>query len=129
MNPETRFSRSFRKKFKPGHNMRVANPACPGTPDINDCINGVEFWVETKRIDKMPKRSDTQVFRGVMRPEQKLWLKMRSDAGGRCYIAAKVEDTGDIFIIPGSMAYEFEAMTLSELIEHTVPMEKMWERS
>ena len=129
MNPETRFSKSLRKKFKPGHNIRVENPANPGTPDINDCINGVEFWVETKRVKEMPKKPGTPVFTGVMRPEQKLWLKMRSEVGGRCFIAAKVEDTEDVFIIPGRLAYEFEAMTLADLKMHTIPMEQMWAKS
>lgn len=126
MNPETRFSKRLRKKFKPGHDIRVENPACPGTPDINDCILGVEFWVETKRVPALPKMASTPVFTGVMRAEQKLWLRMRSKVGGRCYIGAYVEQEDLTFFIPGSLAYEFESMTLSQLNEVTIPMEAMW---
>jgi len=126
MNPETRFSKSLRKKFDSGHNIRLENPACPGTPDINVCINGVEFWVETKRVKALPKNLRTPVFTGVMRVEQKLWLRMRSKVGGRCFIAGKVEEEDLIFIIPGSMSYEFESMTLAQLREESIPMEQMW---
>lgn len=126
-NPETRFGKRFRSKLKAGHDIRVENPACPGTPDFNDCIDGVEFWVEFKQVKAMPKLSGTPVFKGCLRPEQIVWLYKRSRAGGRCYIAGYVEDLNITYIIPGKHAREFNEMSRSELDLLTIPMEDIWE--
>lgn len=126
-NPETRFGKRLRKKLPPGHDIRVENPACPGTPDFNDCINGVEFWVEFKQVKFMPKRAETPVFTGCLRPEQIVWLYKRSRVGGRCYIAGYVEDLDITYIIPGKHAREFNAMTRSELDELNIPLESLWD--
>src|SRR5690348_11902747 len=125
-NPETRFGKRFRKKLKYGHDIRVENPACPGTPDLNDCINGVEFWVEFKQTKEMPKLPDTPVFRGALRPEQVLWLYKRASVGGRCYIAAYVEDLDITYIIPGKHAREFNSMNRAQLDSLNITMEAMW---
>ena len=129
MNPETRFSRRLRKLFDKGHDIRVENPAGPGTPDINACINGVEFWAETKQVKALPKKPETPVFTGVMRPDQKLWLHKRSKAGGRCYIVAYVEAEDLTYVIPGNHAYEFEGMNKSQLDEINLPVRAMWSPS
>lgn len=125
-NPETRFSKRFRSRLPSGHEVRVENPARPGTPDFNFCTQGVELWVEFKQVKEMPKKPDTPVFRGCLRPEQVLWLFMRSRVGGRCYIAAYVEDLDITYIIPGRHAREFNGMTRDQLDSLTIPMEAMW---
>ena len=127
MNPETRFSKRLRKKFDSGHDIRVENPACPGTPDINAVVNGIEFWAETKQVKALPKRPETPVFTGVMRAEQKLWLHKRSKAGGRCCIVAYVEAEDLTYVIPGKYSYEFEGMTKAQLDEINLPLEAMWD--
>lgn len=109
-----------------GHDIRVENPACPGTPDINACISGVEFWAETKRVPALPKLASTPVFRGVMRADQKLWLHERSESGGRCYIVAFVEAEELTYVIPGKYAYEFESMTKTQLDAINLPIHAMW---
>ena len=102
-----------------GHDIRVENPACPGTPDINAVINGTEFWAETKQVKGLPKRPETPVFTGVMRSEQKLWLHKRSKVGGRCFIVT--------YVIPGKYSYEFEGMNKAQLDEINLPLEAMWD--
>ena len=129
MNPETRFSRRLRKKFPQGHDIRIENPACPGTPDINGCVQGVEFWAETKQVKSLPKRAETPVFNGVMRPDQKIWLHKRSKSGGRCFIVAYVEAEDLIYVVPGKLAFEFEAMNKLQLDEVNLPVEALWDTS
>ena len=125
-NPETRFGKRLRKKLPPGHDIRVENPACPGTPDFNDCVNGVEFWIEFKQVKAMPKLLSTPVFSGCLRPEQVVWLYKRSRVGGRCYIAGSVEDLDITYIISGKHAREFNSLTRVELDALTIPLEDVW---
>lgn len=126
-NPETRFGKRFRNLLpKETHEMRVENPACPGTPDLNACVGGVEFWVEFKFIKSLPKLSSTPVFRGALRPEQILWHYQRSRVGGRTFIVAGVEDHSRTFIIEGKYSREFNDMTLARLEELNLKVESLW---
>lgn len=125
-NPETRFSKRFRKLLPPGHQIRVENPAHPGTPDFNCCIDGVEFWVEFKQVKTMPKRPDTPVFRDALRPEQVVWLYKRSLCGGRCFIAAYVEDSDTTYILEGKHSREFNDMTREQLESLNLKLEELW---
>jgi len=127
--PESRFWKKLKKQFAKGHIVRVENPANPGTPDVNACIEGVEFWSEQKQVPKLPKQSTTPVFTGCLRPEQVLWHVLRHRAGGRTFICGYVQETGDIFVIPGELAPKFNSMTLAELQEATLKVEDMWEPS
>ncbi len=71
------------------HWTRVEGALTPGIPDINMCYKGVEAWIEAKEVDSWPKRSSTIVNIGL-RPEQRIWLEERAEAGGRCFVLAKI---------------------------------------
>lgn len=130
MNPETRASRKYRKKFpKDCNHMRVENPACPGTPDLNYCYNGIEGWIEFKQEKTLPARDSTPVFKGALRPEQVLWHIKRSMAKGRSYICGYVEETDEFFLVEGKYAQEFNEMPLSRLKALNLSMEALWENS
>ena len=127
MNPETSASRKFRKKLPPQtHQVRVENPANPGTPDLNCCLDGIEFWIEFKQVKTLPKRLETPVFTGCLEPHQALWAKLRTRAGGRSYVVGYVEEVNEFFIIPGKMATEFNSMTIDQLRKETISLEEMW---
>ena len=73
---EKQVYQTFRKNvIKPQDRCdRIENPMAPGMPDVNCCINGVEFWVEIKAT-KMPARKTTPVL-GTghkVSQEQKNW--------------------------------------------------------
>lgn len=53
-----------------------------GVPDTNVCHDGVEFWVENKRVYGTSIR---------MRPGQVGWHTRRAISGGRSFIAARRE--------------------------------------
>jgi hypothetical protein len=127
--PESRFWKKLRKQFPSGHIVRVENPANPGTPDVNACIEGVEFWSEQKQVPKLPKQASTPVFTGCLRPEQVLWHVLRNRAGGRTFICGYVQETEEIFVIPGNLAAEFNSMTLEQLKSSTLKVEEMWKTS
>jgi hypothetical protein len=87
--PESKFWLRLKKYLdaQPGiHYMRVENSAMPGTPDLNIQIEGYgEVWLELKFIEDWPKRPSTSVKLGQgVSAEQKLWLKKRARAGGKC---------------------------------------------
>lgn len=126
-NPESLASRKFRKKLPQGtHQVRVENPANPGTPDLNCCYQGVEFWIEFKQVKGVPKREITPVFTNCLEPHQALWAMLRSRAGGRCTVVGYVESLDEFFIIPGKMAMEFNSMTIQQLRKETISLEEMW---
>lgn len=130
--PESRFWSRFRKQFPQGmdvHIMRVENPACPGTPDVNVCVRGVETWMELKRVPKLPALAITPVFTGVLRPEQRLWHRLRSMAGGSSYFVGHVEQENLTYIIPGKFWNDFESMTREELDKENLKLEDIWDFS
>ena len=124
--PETLFWKRLKKVLPSGHIIRVENPAHPGTPDINGCIQGVEIWMELKQEKALPKRGATPVFTGALRPEQILWHTLRWKAGGRSYIVAYVEDSNLIYTIEGQHAREFNDMPKARLDELNLPLETVW---
>lgn len=127
MNPETSASRKFRKKLPPKtHQVRVENPAGPGTPDLNVCLEGVEVWVEFKQVKTLPKMPTTPVFTGCLEPHQALWAKLRTRAGGVCYVVGYVEESDTFFIIPGRYAEEFNSMTLARLKALTIDVKDLF---
>lgn len=104
----------------------MENPAHPGTPDVNGCIQGVEIWMELKQEKALPKRGETPVFTGALRPEQILWHTLRWKAGGRSYIVAYVEDSNLTYTIEGQYASEFNSMPKARLDELNLPLETIW---
>lgn len=124
--PETLFWKKLKKMLPSGHIVRVENPAHPGTPDLNVCIQGVEIWMELKQEKSLPKRETTPVFTGALRPDQILWHTLRHRAGGRSYIVAYVEDLNLIYTIEGKHAREFNSMPKAQLDELNLPLETVW---
>lgn len=51
-----------------------------GVPDMNGCIDGVEFWIENKM---------TKGFAVVISPHQISWIERRVRNGGRVFIAVR----------------------------------------
>lgn len=70
------------------HLVRIENSAEIGTPDVNGCIYGNDFWVElkvaTEMRDSMIKVSITS--------DQVMWLRSRSRAGGNSFLLIMVKD-------------------------------------
>jgi penicillin-binding protein-related factor A (putative recombinase) len=99
--------------------MRVENGCMPGTPDLNICHQGNEFWVELKQSETYPKRETTRVFGDSgLRPDQILWINQRTKQGGKVYIIAKVEK--DVYCLEGKHASQFNEMTKGQLQELTL---------
>lgn len=73
--------------------MAVENPCLPGTPDV-ECIPG---WIELKILNGWPVRSTTIVRLPKFRPGQRLWLRQRAAAGGRCWLLLRVRSDWLLF--------------------------------
>lgn len=67
-----------------GHLQRVESWVGAGTPDVNGCLAGVEFWLELKVVSNR--------CRVPLRPAQVLWLTRRARAGGLCWVLARRDD-------------------------------------
>lgn len=88
--------------------QRIENSVGTGMPDIEGCIDGGAFWVESKVLHGMNKACT----RGTLKFEdgQRDWGKSRWRAGGASYILIGVpskpgsDRIGRVFLIPGAFA-------------------------
>lgn len=79
---EAKFCGLVKKSLPQVHWTRIENSVGSGMPDLNGCINGIEFWVELKLV--LPA--------GVLlRPMQYAWSHVRHRYGGRIFILAMDE--------------------------------------
>lgn len=72
------------------HLVRVENAIAEGTPDVNGCWRGAEFWWELKYLEGWPKRARTPVRIPHYTKEQRLWLLARGQAGGSACLLLRV---------------------------------------
>lgn len=109
-----RFSRIF--AIRNAHVVRVENPADPGTPDVNWCMDGIEGWVELKQAKNWPKKKDTDLNIKHFSTKQKVWLTKRSFSGGRIHLLLKVST--DWLLFKGiDAAKHLNSSTKEELFE------------
>lgn len=96
---EAEFSRYLVEKLREhGHVTRIESATSRGIPDIHICAGGVSEWIETKII---------QGNRVILRPEQFVWMRDETKAGGNCSIIGRNKE-GDLFsIFPFSKALEW----------------------
>lgn len=66
--------------------VRVENPACPGTPDVNITTG----WIELKQLVDWPKKRKTIVRVPHFTPQQRVWLLRRQLAGARAWVLLRV---------------------------------------
>jgi len=89
MTRESALWEAFRKGLKLVsdvlHVTRIENSTELGTPDVNGCADGVEFWVELK-VAKRPKLVKTRVAVDHFTQEQRFWLFERHKAGGYVFL-------------------------------------------
>jgi hypothetical protein len=75
------------------HPVRVENPACAGTPDIN-FTNG---WIENKFIARWPSDPHAVLKCPHFTPQQRVWHIQRTNAGGLTWFCLQVERTVLLF--------------------------------
>lgn len=84
------------------HCDRIENAASFGTPDVNCCHDGCEWWMELKvTVNGMTKIRHTQLA----------WLARRVAVNGRIYIMAAEEATNKV-----SLFYAKELFTATDVI-------------
>lgn len=79
--------------------VAVENPTNPGTPDVNY----VDGWLELKWLRNWPKRPESVVQLEHYTPQQKLWIRRRTIAGGRCFLVLQCKREWLIFKHPVTM--------------------------
>lgn len=70
------------------HICRIETITMAGYPDVEGCLDGHNFHIELKAIER-PKRQGTPL-RIRMQPGQVPWLKKRWKAGGACSVLVRV---------------------------------------
>ncbi len=87
----------FRKHIPTAHWQRVENIIGRGTPDMNGCLKGKEFWIEFKKTDG---------WRIDIKPEQVAWHLHRSRVGGKTFFAVRRDPKclDELWIISGRQA-------------------------
>lgn len=75
----------FQNNWPQVHWQRVeSGPIGAGTPDLNGCVQGVEFWLELKRADHW-----TIKVKPEQRASQIAWAERRIRAGGLVRMACR----------------------------------------
>lgn len=69
--------------------VRVENPVCRGTPDVN-CTLG---WIELKYKPREPRNPEAVFKIDHFTPQQRAWLARRWNRGGPCWVLARIGDT------------------------------------
>ena len=74
------------------HYQRFEDKLAEGIPDVNVKLPGVEVerWVELKHISGWPKRENTLVTPGDLRPAQVVWLTVGQRVGRDVRIVLRV---------------------------------------
>lgn len=76
-------------RFDPlAHLTRVENALGAGTPDVNGCIKGYEFWAELKGLAKWPRGHESAIINldhGLLE-SQKIWIRRRILASGKVWV-------------------------------------------
>ena len=70
-----------------------------GVPDVSYGLEGMNGWIELKRVLKYPKKSQTVIQLPHFTGQQRNWLERRQEKGGNCWLLLQVED--DYFIFKG----------------------------
>jgi hypothetical protein len=82
-----------------------------GIPDLNGCLDGVEFWLECKLA---------RGWKIVVRPSQISWMSRRIRCGGRCFVAVrrKTKSADEFWLFHGA-----DILTLrTQGIAHVTPI-------
>ncbi len=99
MKPEQAFWKLI-KPHLPGDIERIENIASVGTPDVNMCHKGREYWLELKVDDKDPIPVDSRIGSTIdlsswrkVKPTQLLWHKKRTSHGGAVLLVIRSVST------------------------------------
>jgi penicillin-binding protein-related factor A (putative recombinase) len=79
-----------------GHLVRVENTVERGTPDVNGCIMGIEFWLELK---EMPKWTRGNFLIPHYTLHQRHWLRARGLARGRAFLFLRVVRPSPVYLL------------------------------
>jgi Holliday junction resolvase len=84
-----------------------------GVPDLNGCVDGIEFWVELKQDQK---------GRMILRPEQIGWMIERTRHGGLVRIAVRltVVSTDVLVIFDGPLVERLETMSIDANLPNAI---------
>ncbi len=87
-----------------GHCTRHENNGTLGVPDISYGLGGVQGWVESKHINKWPKKGTIVKFKKFTVP-QKRWIYNRGKAGGKCFVFLLI---GEIFAFSELLIFRWQ---------------------
>jgi len=117
--PEARFKMRFVKKLREyGHIQPIESITAPGIPDVNGCIDGIEFWIELKYFPIWPRKK----FNSKLSEYQKLWLRTRWKNGGKAFYLAQIEK--DYLFLMGKTVMEIDG----EYPMDVICQGKLWEK-
>jgi hypothetical protein len=102
------------KNLKELDAVAIENPVYPGTPDVNY----VDGWIELKWLRRWPVKVESVVQLDHYSPQQRLWIRRRSLARGRCFLLLQCKKEWLLFKHPETM--EVGKLTKSQLIEKSV---------
>lgn len=104
------------------HVCPIENEVGTGIPDLNVAYRGVEFWTELKFKENCPVRKNTPAIRGMLRPDQRVWMKKRVQTGAKnVFLFIRIDN--ELFLTPVRTEVEvddFETISVDELYERSI---------
>lgn len=88
MKESTHVYELLRRNMPEVHWQRIENVAGTGVPDVNGCLDGIEFWIECK----IGKAGSFEI-----RPDQIAWHTKRVNKGGRCFVVVREDSTMRVY--------------------------------
>lgn len=99
-----------------GHLVRIENASALGTPDVNGCIRGLEFWWELKEMPAWTRDGEPFLIPHYT-TEQRLWLRARHLAGGRAFLFLRIVKPRTLLLFDAMFAYEKVGRVTREELE------------
>lgn len=106
---------------KIAHVCPIENSAGTGLSDMNICYKGIDIWMELKLRQECPKKHDTPILKGYMRPQQKIWIMQRLEFEAKnIFLFARIEDEFFLYHISSMDALSaIENMSIDNLYNHS----------
>jgi len=115
---EQRLWNRLKEKLKPSIiGQRIESPQTgEGIPDVAYSGGGAHGWIELKFLHSWPKREKTKVRIEHLTPQQRNWIWIHGNAGGKAFLLLSINNR-EYFLFSWKIIHEIGELDRGELQE------------